>query len=128
MDRFLKLPPSFFRVLAKTLICTWICHSLPLLSSPSLLPSLPPSPPALPLPPSQVSRSDFTVTVEVLEKPEMFIQAEEGGVRKVPVEEGRQKQAALTEEQAAAIGKLITALEDKLGHPQDFEWAYENSE
>lgn len=74
-----------------------------------------------------MSRNDFSVKTEVLEKPEMFVQGEGegGGVRKVAVMEGRQKEAALSEEQAVAIARLMVALEERMGTPQDFEWAYE---
>lgn len=75
----------------------------------------------------QVSRKDFKVTAEVLEKPEMFVQADEegGGVKKVAVVKGTEKEAALSEDQVIAIGRLMVDLEDKMGKPQDFEWAYE---
>ena len=72
-----------------------------------------------------MSRNDFNVKTEVLEKPEMFVQGEGGGVRKVAVVDGRQKEAALSEEQAVAIARLMVTLEDRMGTPQDFEWAYE---
>ena len=72
-----------------------------------------------------MSRNDFNVKTEVLEKTEMFVQGEGGGVRKVAVMDGRQKEAALSEEQAVAIARLMVALEDRMGTPQDFEWAYE---
>ena len=67
------------------------------------------------------------MTTEVLDKPEMFVQAEEegGGVKKVVVAEGREKEAALSEDQVVAIARLMVDLEDKMGRPQDFEWAYE---
>ena len=67
------------------------------------------------------------MTTEVLDKPEMFVQAEEegGGVKKVAVAEGREKEAALSEDQVVAIARLMVDLEDKMGRPQDFEWAYE---
>ena len=75
----------------------------------------------------QVSRKDFKVTAEVLEKPEMFVQADEegGGVKKVAVAKGTEKEAALSEDQVIAIGRLMVDLEVKMGRPQDFEWAYE---
>ena len=64
--------------------------------------------------------------VEILDKPEMFVQDEGGGVKKVPVPEGMVKAASLSEEQAATIGQLLVKLEKSLGRPQDFEWAIEN--
>ncbi len=64
---------------------------------------------------------------EVIDKAEMFIQSEGegGGVKKVPVAQERRKEPALTEEQAATIGRLMIELEEQLGKPQDFEWGYE---
>ena len=88
-------------------------------------PSPPPPPPPLPHT-HKVSREDFKVTTEVIEKTEMFIQADGGGLKKVSVPEEKHKQPALSEGQAAAIGRLLKALEERLGKPQDFEWAYEN--
>lgn len=66
------------------------------------------------------------MTSELADKPEMFVQCEDGGVRREGVEEGRQKSAALTDEQAATIGRLLVNLEEAFGTPQDFEWGIEN--
>ncbi len=62
---------------------------------------------------------------ELAEKPEKFVQDASGGLRRESVEEGRQKTAALTDEQAVAIAKLLIDLEDSFGTPLDFEWGIE---
>lgn len=66
------------------------------------------------------------MTSELADKPEKFVQSEEGGVRKVEVVEAKRKKPALAEEEAVAIAKLLVRLEDKFERPQDFEWAMEN--
>ena len=73
----------------------------------------------------QVSRSDGKVSAEVEEKTEMMVRAEGGGVEKVSVAMEKQKVAVLRSEQVSRIGRLLEDLEEKLGTPQDFEWAYE---
>ena len=55
----------------------------------------------------------------------MMVQAEEGGVVKVKVADGYQKQPAISDEMAQEIARLLIALEETLGKPQDFEWAVE---
>ena len=81
------------------------------------------------LTPSQVSRKERRVVrVEVAEKAEMFVQGEEGGVRRVGVAASLQKERALGDEQAAAIAILLWAVEEALGRPQDFEWAIQAGE
>ena len=61
-----------------------------------------------------------------MEKSEKFVQAKEGGVEKVAVSLERQKERTLTDEQARNISRLMIALEEKMGKPQDFEWGMEN--
>ena len=75
----------------------------------------------------QVSREDFKVERELAEKPEMLVRSEEegGGVRKECVEEGRVKEAALSDGAAVEIARLLVALEERFGKPQDFEWGME---
>ena len=73
----------------------------------------------------QVSRSDYSVTSELANKPEKFVQCEEGGVRRIEVEEDKRKNPALTEEEAIAIARLLILLEEEIGKPQDFEWGME---
>ncbi len=73
----------------------------------------------------QVSRSDFSVTSELADKPEKFVQCAEGGVQKVEVAEAERKNPSLTEGEAVAIVKLLVRLEEEMGRPQDFEWAME---
>ena len=55
----------------------------------------------------------------------MMVQAEEGGVVKVKVADGYQKQPAISDEMAQNIAQMLIALEEKLGKPQDFEWGVE---
>ena len=74
----------------------------------------------------QVSRSDFSVTSELADKSEKFVQCEEeGGVKKVSVEAGQRGVASLTQEQAVSVARLLVGMEGKFGRPQDFEWAME---
>ena len=82
-----------------------------------------------------MSRKDFTVEKEVTEKTEMLVRSEGeregegegegGGVRKVKVEEERVKEPALSDKAAVEIAKLLIALENGFGKPQDFEWGIE---
>ena len=73
----------------------------------------------------KVSRQTLEVTVEVMEKEEKFIQASDGGLIKVKVEESLLKERALTDQEAQEIAALMIQLENKMGKPQDFEWAIE---
>ena len=75
-----------------------------------------------------MSRKDFKVEKEITDKTEMFVQSEGGGVKKVEGGEERVKEAALTDEQAVAIAKLLVTLEKMMGRPQDFEWGMEGGE
>ena len=77
----------------------------------------------------QVSRKDFKVEREMAEKSEMMVRSEEGeegGVKKVEVEEGRVKEPALSDAAAVEIAKLLISLEEGFGKPQDFEWGMED--
>lgn len=65
------------------------------------------------------------MTSELADKPRKLVQCSEGGVVGVAVEEGLQKRAVLTDEEAVAIARLLVQLEDEMGRPQDFEWAME---
>ena len=55
----------------------------------------------------------------------MMVCCEGGGVEKVPVTLDKQREAVLTTDQVTRIGRLVKDLEERLGTPQDFEWAYE---
>ncbi len=74
----------------------------------------------------QVSRQDFSVVSELAEKPERFVAKAEGGLKQEEVEEELRNTAALTEEQAVDIAKLLVDLEAAFGTPLDFEWGIEN--
>ena len=54
-----------------------------------------------------------------------MVQAEEGGVQKVGVAKGYEKEASISDSTAVEIAKLLVELEKKMGSPQDFEWAVE---
>lgn len=75
-----------------------------------------------------MSRSDFSMTSELADKPEKFVQCAEGGVQKVGVAEAERKNPTLGREEAVAIAKLLVRLEEEMGTPQDFEWAMEGGE
>ena len=63
-----------------------------------------------------MSRNDFKVKTEVLEKPEMFVQGEGegGGVRRVAVMEEKQKEAALSEEHKGQSKECLCSLNPPL--------------
>ena len=65
------------------------------------------------------------MATELADKPKKLVQCAEGGVTGVAVEEGYQKKAVLTNEEAVAIARLLVQLEGEMGRPQDFEWAME---
>ena len=75
-----------------------------------------------------MSRKDFKVKSELADKPEKFVQCESGGVRRESVGEEEQKAAALTDEQAVTISKLLMELEEAFGSPQDYEWGIEEGD
>ena len=58
----------------------------------------------------------------------MFVRSEGGGVRREEVEEEKGKSAALTDEQAGEIARVLVRLEEAMGRPQDFEWGIEEGE
>lgn len=68
------------------------------------------------------------MTSELADKPEKFVQSEEGGLKREDVSEVDQKRAVLTDEQAVAVARLLVSLEDEMERPQDFEWAMEGGE
>ena len=76
----------------------------------------------------QVSRSDLSVTSDLANKVEKFVQGVEGGVQKVGVAEAARKTPSLSADNAVAIAKLLMRLEEVMGSPQDFEWAMEDGE
>ena len=65
------------------------------------------------------------MVTEVEEKAEMMVCGEGGGVVKVSVPLVRQREAVLQPDQVSRIGRLLQDLEERLGTPQDFEWAFE---
>jgi pyruvate,water dikinase len=58
-------------------------------------------------------------------KEEMMVQAEVGGVVKVGVPKGYEKEASISDDTAVELAKLLIEVERKMGSPQDFEWAVE---
>ncbi len=54
---------------------------------------------------------------------EIIYDAENGGTKKVSVDESRRKQAVLNKEQIAALVKEGVRIEKHYGHPMDIEWA-----
>ena len=66
------------------------------------------------------------VSVETAEKTEMFVQCEEGGLRKVKIEEEKRiKERCLGDDEAKRIAELMISLEIEMETPQDFEWGIE---
>ena len=54
---------------------------------------------------------------------EIIYDADNGGTRKVSVDESRRKQSVLNKEQIAALVKEGVRIEKHYGHPMDIEWA-----
>ena len=54
---------------------------------------------------------------------EIIYDAENGGTKKVSVDESRRKQSVLNKEQIAALVKEGVRIEKHYGHPMDIEWA-----
>ncbi len=72
-----------------------------------------------------VDRSSMAIKAEILEKSESFRQAPEGGLHVVKVTAEHAKVSSLTDQQVVEVAKLALLLEEKLGAPQDLEWAFE---
>ena len=74
----------------------------------------------------KVSRDSMEVSVETVEKTEMFVQCDQGGLDRVKVEEEeRVKGRCLSDDEVKNIAQLMIKLEEKMETPQDFEWGIE---
>ncbi len=70
-----------------------------------------------------VSRSKLSIVPVTVDKPFAIRQAPAGGIEKVAVAADKQKAASLTDAQVVALAKIAITIEEKLGAPQDIEWA-----
>ncbi len=75
----------------------------------------------------EVHRTDLKIKSTVVEKEKAFRQAPAGGLVKVDVPAPDQKKPSLSDFQIAEVSRLALELENKLGSPQDCEWAYEGN-
>ncbi len=72
-----------------------------------------------------VGRSTGDVHSDIVPKPRQLVQAPQGGLIETDVPQEKQKAASLTAAEIAEISRLAVTLEEKLGCPQDCEWAIE---
>lgn len=63
---------------------------------------------------------------EIVKKSDAFRQAPAGGLVTVPLHDSKKEAASLTDAEVTEVARLSAHLEEKLGAPQDSEWAYEN--
>ncbi len=75
-----------------------------------------------------VDRTTYEIEKEIAEKEEIFVKTATEGIQNVTVEERMKGSAAISDAQAIEVTEQVIALENQLGHPQDFEWAYESGE
>ena len=73
----------------------------------------------------EVHRESKSVKSRIVSKDEAFRQAGGGGIEIVAVSDGWKQQPALVESQARDIAGVMVQLEERLGTPQDCEWAYD---
>ncbi len=62
---------------------------------------------------------------KIVEKTEMLVRDEAGGLKKTAVAAERVKLPALSDEQSRQVGALVLRLEQAMGASQDCEWAFE---
>lgn len=75
-----------------------------------------------------LSRSSSKISSVIAKKSIGFFQDPEGGIKTKPLPQSLQDEPCLNEEQNHSIKNLALLLEEKLGSPQDIEWAYENDQ
>jgi pyruvate,water dikinase len=76
----------------------------------------------------QLARDGTVKRSKVSEQPYAIVRGEHGGVREEPVPAERGAAAKLTEEQLRRLAEVGRDLEERLGRPQDIEWAIEGDE
>ena len=74
----------------------------------------------------EVDRQTNLIHATVVDKPTGFYQAPQGGLVKKEIAPDQVKLPSLSEAQVLAVKELCLSLEQKLGRPQDCEWAFEN--
>lgn len=72
-----------------------------------------------------VDRKSLAFKAELVEKPKAFRQAPEGGLHVVDVSLDDRARSSLTDDQVREVARLAMELEEKIGSPQDCEWAFE---
>jgi pyruvate,water dikinase len=76
----------------------------------------------------QLARDGTVKRSKVSEQPYAIVRGEHGGVREEPLPAERGAAAKLTEEQLRRLAEVGRDLEERLGRPQDIEWAIEGDE
>jgi phosphohistidine swiveling domain-containing protein len=76
----------------------------------------------------EVRRDTLAIKAEIVDKPHALRRKADGGLVKAAVAPELRKMPSLTDAQVQAIARLALELEQKLGSPQDCEWAIENGE
>lgn len=75
-----------------------------------------------------VNRNNLTYKEELTTKDFAFIPLPDGGLKKTPVEESKQKISALRKKDIEIISDMLIKLEAYQGTPQDIEWAKFNDQ
>ncbi len=73
----------------------------------------------------ELDRSSMAIERQLVPKPMKLVQASAGGLEQKAVEASQQAVSSLSDAEIKEIGQLAISLEDKLGSPQDCEWAIE---
>jgi pyruvate, water dikinase len=76
----------------------------------------------------QLSRDGTVKRSKVSEQPYAVVRGEHGGVREQPLPPDRGAAPKLSEEQLRRLAEVGRDLEERLGRPQDIEWAIEGGE
>jgi phosphohistidine swiveling domain-containing protein len=75
-----------------------------------------------------VNRTKMEFKSELVEKTSAFRQAPEGGLRDEKTAPDDVKRPSLSDAQVREVAQLTIQLEEKMGRPQDCEWAYEKGQ
>jgi pyruvate,water dikinase len=76
----------------------------------------------------QLARDGTVKRSKVCEQPYAVVRGEHGGIRELPLEPERGAAPKLDEDQLRRLAAVGRDLEERLGRPQDIEWAIEDGE
>jgi pyruvate,water dikinase len=76
----------------------------------------------------QLARDGTVKRSKVCEQPYAVVRGEHGGIRELPLEPERGAAPKLDEDQLRKLAAVGRDLEERLGRPQDIEWAIEDGE